>query len=254
MEKSSISRIMVHTVSFIVVFVSSQTLFISTIYAAEKFFGTVWQNWSSQDQAFPELDGIFDQLTPENAGKWGSCERNRGNFNWPPLDAMYKYAGNRNFPVKQHTFVWGMQEPGWIQTLSSSEQKTAVINWMTEYMKRYSDVEYIDVVNEPISWPPSYKNAIGGSGSTGWDWVIWTFEKARELAPNAKLILNEHSTLSSSSKRSKYLTIINLLKDRGLIDYIGLQGHWLEGLSSSAIQNALDEYETTKLYGLCSKQ
>ncbi len=79
----------------------------------------------------------------------------------------------------------------------------------------------IDVVNEPLHAPPSYMNAIGGSGSTGWDWVIWAFEKARQYCPNAKLLINEYDVLSSTTNLANYISIINLLKARNLLDGIG---------------------------------
>jgi len=45
------------------------------------------------------------------------------------------------------------------------------------------DLPMIDVVNEPLHAVPPYAAALGGSGATGWDWVIKAFEMARGHFP-----------------------------------------------------------------------
>lgn len=75
--------------------------------------------------------------------------------------------------------------------------------------------------------------------------MIWSFEKARQNLPNAKLILNDYDILKSNTATTNYLTIINLLKDRGLIDGIGELAHFLETTSLSTIQANLDRLTAT---------
>jgi len=210
---------------------------------AEKFLGNIWKNaWISQGVVSSDFNLLFDQITPENTGKWGDVEPTQGNFNWAILDEMFQYANIHGFQVKEHNFLWGLNEPDWISGLDAIGQQNAVINWITSYMNRYSNqVEFIDVVNEPIHAPLSFKDALGGDGVTGWDWVIWAFERAREIAPNAKLLINEFGVLNNSATKDTYLAIINLLNDRGLLDGIGVQAHWLEGTRTSTISAHLNE-------------
>jgi endo-1,4-beta-xylanase len=102
------------------------------------------------------------------------------------------------------------------------------------------------VVNEPLHAKPSYRNGIGGDGSTGWDWVIWSFETARKYT-NAKLLINDYNILYSDSETSNYLTIINILKQRGLIDGIGVQCHSYESVATSTLRYNLDRLGNTGL-------
>jgi endo-1,4-beta-xylanase len=210
-------------------------LFAGLVQAQPRFLGNIFQG--APDPLFTRY---WNQVTPENAGKWGSVEVSRGNMNWSGLDLMFQMAREAGIPVKQHTFVWGQQEPTWVRNLPPEEQREAVLNWMRQFAERYPDVAYIDVVNEAQHAPPSYKDAIGGDGESGWDWVIWSFERARELFPNSQLLINDYNILCCTRQLEVYIEQIRLLQERGLIDGIGVQGHSLESVLPSTIQRNLD--------------
>jgi len=211
-----------------------------------KFVGNILPHSTTPDTTFSTY---WNQITPENSGKWGMVEGTRDVMNWTQLDYMYNLTRSRGIPFKHHTFVWGQQYPSWITSLSVTEQREEVEEWIAAFAARYPDTEYIDVVNEPLVGhaPAPYAPALGGAGTTGWDWVIWSFEKARQYFPNAKLLLNDYSILSSDTATTQYLTIINLLKDRGLIDGIGEQAHFYESTSITTIQNNLNRLAATGL-------
>jgi endo-1,4-beta-xylanase len=194
-----------------------------------------------------DFNTYWNQVTPENGGKWGSTEATRDVMNWTQLDLAYNKAINSSFPFKQHTFVWGNQQPTWIGTLSAAEQKEEVEEWIKAFCERYPQTDFIDVVNEPLHAVPNYAAALGGGGLTGWDWVIWSFEKARQYCPNAKLILNDYNIINNNSATDSYITIINVLKQRGLIDLIGEQGHFLETTPLNTIKQNLDKLHATGL-------
>jgi endo-1,4-beta-xylanase len=98
----------------------------------------------------------------------------------------------------------------------------------------------IDVVNEPLHAPPSYAEALGGAGETGWDWVIWSFERARTYFPDAVLLINEYNILCCPGPLHRYLELIRLLQARDLIDGVGVQAHGLEHAPSAVISAHLD--------------
>lgn len=173
----------------------------------------------------------WNQVTPENAGKWGSVEQQRDVMNWGPLDEAYQFAKSNNLPFKMHVLVWGNQQPAWIESLTASEQETEVIEWFEAVANRYPEIDMIEVVNEPINDPPfgdgngNYADALGGEGDTGWDWIVRAFELARSYFPNSQLLLNEYGLLNSADRATEYAGIVNILKDRSLIDGVGIQAH-----------------------------
>jgi endo-1,4-beta-xylanase len=191
----------------------------------------------------------WNQATPENASKWGSVEYSRGNRNWSNVDLIYKYCKTNGFPFKFHTLVWGNQEPSWIGSLSSADQKTAVTNWIQAAGAKYPDAEFVDVVNEPLHAPASYRNALGGNGSTGWDWIVWSFEQARQAFPNSKLLINEYGIISDPNATNNYIKIINILKGKGLIDGIGIQCHQfnMDNVSTNTMKSVLNTLGATGL-------
>jgi endo-1,4-beta-xylanase len=187
----------------------------------DKFLGAAW----SPGTASLNFANYWNQVTPENGGKWGTVEGTRNVMNWTQADEAYALAKSHGFVFKWHTLVWGNQQPNWIAALPPEEQLAEIKEWYAAIAARYPDIDQIDVVNEPLHAPPSYKAALGGDGATGWDWIITAFTMARQYFPNAKLLINDYSITNDGNATTRYLQIIQLLKDRNLIDGIGDQVH-----------------------------
>lgn len=171
------------------------------------------------------FDNYWNQVTAENGGKWGSVESQRNVMNWTAGDRAYNHAKSKGYKYKYHTLVWGSQEPSWISSLSQADQKREIEEYMQAVANRYPQIDYIDVVNEALHAPSNIRQALGGDGVTGWDWIVWSFRKARELFPNAKLYINDYGIISDVPKAQRYVEIVNILKRENLIDGIGIQCH-----------------------------
>jgi len=208
-----------------------------------RFLGSAVDN----NAEFADLPTYFNQLTPGNAGKWGSVEATRNVMKWDGLDYAYNFAKANGIPFKMHTLIWGQQAPSWMDTLTAEEQLAEINEWMAAVAQRYPDLEMIDVVNEPLHAPPSFRAALGGAGVTGWDWMIKSFEMARVHFPNSQLILNDYQILIMESFTQEYLALIQLLQERDLIDGIGLQSHFLERAENDVVKKNLETLAATGL-------
>jgi endo-1,4-beta-xylanase len=202
----------------------------------KKFAGNI----DTRNQIRSDFVKYWDQFSPENAGKWGSTQPNsQSEFNWRSLDAMHDYCVQNNIIFKEHCFVWGSQQPRWV---NDGNAEAAVKNWMTEFCKRYPDVALIDVVNEPPPHTtPSYRNGIGGDGTSGWDWIANAFKWAREACPNAILILNDYNNIELSGDARHSVDIVKAIKSVGApIDAIGCQTHGTDNAQLNTLKSNLD--------------
>lgn len=220
-----------------------------------KYLGMVWS--PTQLYRFTEY---WNQVIPGNPGKWGSVEGTRDQMSWGPLDEAYALAKENGFSYRHHVLVWGNQQPEWMETLPVAEQLEEIEEWFNAVADRYPEIDVLEVVNEPLHDPPNkddegggnYIKALGGDNDlygTGWDWVIKSFEMARSIFPaSTMLILNEYNVPNSNANTTNYLNIIELLKERDLIDGIGVQGHAFSTRGSMAtVSNNLNRLAETGL-------
>ena len=216
-----------------------------------KFLGNVYST-----AQLPYFEFYWNQVSPENAGKWGSVEGTRNNMNWGGLDNAYNLAKDNDFFYRHHNLIWGNQQPTWIAALDSAEQYAEISEWFSELAARYDSIDQVEVVNEPLHDPPDdpedggYIGALGGSGVTGWDWIINAFRLARTHFPDAELIINDYNIVGSLESTEDYIEIIELLQaEDTLIDGIGVQGHAFSTFwaSSTTLSDNLDLLAATGL-------
>lgn len=196
---------------------------ITTAYAVRSDFSTYW-----------------NQLTPENETKWGSVEGTRDVFNWTTVDKEYKYCKDHNIPFKFHTLIWGGQYPSWMDNLSQKDQLDEITEWFDAAAARYPDLDYIDVVNEALPGhnPAPFKNALGGDGASGYDWIVKAFIMARERWPKAVLIYNDFNTFMWNT--DAYIDLLKKIKAAGApVDVAGCQAHDLGDMSGADFKTVL---------------
>ena len=220
-----------------------------------KFLGCAYSNGQALN-----FQSYWNQVTPENGGKWGSVEGTRGVMNWSDMDAAYNVAKKYGMLFKEHTLIWGSQQPSWIASLDTASQRREIEQWFSLLAARYPAIDYIDVVNEPLHNAPNgmlpwgattknvdYAKALGGAGKTGWDWIITSFRMARKYFPKSKLIMNEYNVINSSQTTLDYIKIIKLLQVDNLIDGIGEQAHAFTtyGTATTTLKANLDALGAT---------
>ncbi len=178
----------------------------------------------------------WNQITPENEGKWASVEGTRDVYNWGGVDAAYNYAKQNNILFKQHTFVWNGQRPGWIDSLSPQEQAAEIEEWIRDFCTRYPDVDMIDVVNEAT---PGHAPADYAKSAFGNDWIIKSFQLAHKYCPNATLILNDYNVLTWNT--DDFIAMARPAVEAGVVDAIGVQSHGFEGWSNADLERNLNK-------------
>jgi endo-1,4-beta-xylanase len=212
-------------------------------YSKDKWLGSI------SEFTRPLFPQYFNQITPENGGKWGVAAgtTRTAAMRWGQLDTAYTFAQANGMKFNFHVLLWGNQQPTWMATLPPEEQLVEIKKWYAAVAARYPNIEWLQVVNEPTWDPPdgsvpknaganfassgNYVQALGGANGTdgtGYDWILNAFRLAKQYFPNTKLMLNDVAITGMTAATDEYLKIINILKRENLIDVIGLQAHAFE--------------------------
>ncbi len=219
-----------------------------------KFLGSVYSSSQRQDFQY-----YFNQVTPENAGKWGSVEREEGVYNFTELDEARAFAANNGFPFRFHVLLWGSQQPTWLKPMSDEQKVEKIRAWFQAVADHYDNssparatLEYLEVVNEFVNDPPNnlnnppfgdntndpnsgdYVDALKslneelGTEAGQYDWIVNAFKLARQYFPceETKLMVNEYNVLTNfQGVTDQYLEVVELLMADELVDVLGFQGH-----------------------------
>lgn len=194
----------------------------------DKFLGCAYADM--QSRAFGRY---WNKVTPENSGKWGEVEAERDRMDWRGLDAAYRFAKRRGYPFHMHVMIWGNQQPEWMKDLPAAEQREEIEEWFAAVAARYPQLDFVEVVNEPLNDPPDrmdaggghYIAALGGVGASGWEWIVESYRLARRHFPRSQLLINDYNITNKPENTRRYLEIIALLQKENLLDGIGVQAH-----------------------------
>ena len=214
-------------------------------------------------------DYVLDQAASQASG-----DNTNPQVNFAQADALLKYCGENQIPVRGHTLVWHSQTPDWFFKENFSDDgdwvdKDTMLKRMENYIKnvmeglatQYPDVEFYawDVVNE--AWLDDGNPRKAGSSksedsnSSAWvrifgdnSFIEYAFQYARKYAPkNCKLYYNDFNEYMPGKTTAIYNMAMEL-KEKGLIDGIGMQSHLDVGFpTASTYRKAIDKFASTGL-------
>ncbi|HEY8542758.1 MAG TPA: endo-1,4-beta-xylanase [Pseudothermotoga sp.] len=148
----------------------------------------------------------------------------------PLIDATKKiiqWLNDNNIVVKGHTLVWGnapgVGVPGWVRAKGANGEWKEVEELLHKRIVREvnefkNEIHMWDVVNEPIvqRW----------FDNLGKNYIAESYKLAKQIDPNAKLVLNEFGLLTNNDTRQKFITLARKLIDEKVsVDIIGIEAH-----------------------------
>ncbi|MFD2796761.1 endo-1,4-beta-xylanase [Promicromonospora vindobonensis] len=206
----------------------------STLQAAAaesgRYFGTAIAANKLSESAYTTIaNREFNMITAENEMKLDATEPNQNQFNFTNGDRIVSWARSNGKQVRGHTLAWHSQQPGWMQNMSGSALRSAMLNHVTQVATHYrGQIHSWDVVNEAFQDGSSGARRDSNLQRTGNDWIEAAFRAARAADPNAKLCYNDYNT--DDWTHAKTQAVYNLVRDfkaRGVpIDCVGLQSHF----------------------------
>ena len=180
----------------------------------------------------------FNAAVTENAVKWPSMERRRGNVDYSVVDAILKWTDEHDIPLRGHCVFWGIPNrvQDWLKQMNDDDLRKTLKNRATDIGRHYRGrfAEY-DLNNEMLH--ANYYQDRLGPGITK-DMAEW-FKKAD---PDARLFVNDYDILTGN-RLDDYVKHIRGFLDHGVpFAGIGVQGHLHgESFELEALQNALNE-------------
>lgn len=177
-------------------------------------------------------------------------------YEW--IDELLTMARDNGTPIRGHVLVWHSQTPEWFFKVGYDENNydvdSATMEWrMEQYIRKvltytqqkYPGVIYAwDVVNEAADDNGGYRKISPWYRIMGEGFIEKAFIYARKYAdPSIKLYYNDYNEYLPAKRDTIYGWACDL-RDKGLIDGIGMQSHMdLQGTSVE------DYLETVEIYG-----
>jgi endo-1,4-beta-xylanase len=208
-----------------------------------------------------------NSLTAENDMKWERLHPLPGNnptsYDFSRADRIVRFAAERGMRVRGHTLVWHRQVPEWVfrRPDGSTASRELVLERLREHigtvLAHFQGRVYCwDVVNEAL-----------GDGARRWrqdspwqllagqdedadglpDYLVRAFQHARAADPQALLFYNDYG-IEAGVKHEKAVALAAALKVRGLLDGVGIQGHWsIHDLDPQRVRQAIRRFASLGL-------
>ncbi len=192
---------------------------------SSRYFGTAVNAGKLGDSTYTRiLNTEFNSCTPENEMKQDATEPNQGQFNWTQGQRVIDACPSKT-RFRGHTLAWHSQQPGWMQSLSGTALRNAMINHITNVAGHWrGSIWAWDVVNEAFNEDGTRRSS--NLQNTGNDWIEVAFRTARAADPGAKLCYNDYNTDGINAKSTAVYNLAVDLHTKGLLDCVGFQSHF----------------------------
>ena len=174
------------------------------------------------------------------------------------LDRILEAVQEKGLKLRGHCLVWHSQTPDWFfakdyEPSKGLADKKTMRKRMEAYIKKvltycqenYPGVIYAwDVVNEAMGDDGGYRTESGWYETYGDEsYIMDAFTFARKYAgEDVKLFYNDYNEYVEE-KRDLIVELIHSLREKGLVDGMGMQSHWDMGFPSvDMLEDALAEY------------
>lgn len=179
----------------------------------------------------------FNSAVTENAVKWGTMERRKGQVDYSVVDAILNWTEENDIPLRGHNIFWGIPKfvQSWVKELNDQELEETLKNRAETLIARYKGRFFEYDLNNEMIHGNYYEDRLGP------DITKKMAQWCQTGDPEIKLFVNDYDILTGN-RLTDYMKHIRLLLSQGIpIAGIGVQGH-LHGdtFDRKALKTALD--------------
>ncbi len=219
-------------------------------------FGCSVSTWETWDPMYTKtLFREFNTMSTGYESMWVSVQPEQGQYNFQAFDDWVNMAKENNMTtIYRGEMLWMTSYPEWLAYTNSEGDLNQVSDWnrtellaiLDDYIEtvvgRYKDdIDYWYIANEVIETPYfhappwTYDNYTTEMRHNFWydiigpDYLAYAYNKTREVAPDAKLFINEgcwwgnNPELADVRNQFFYDLVVDLLNQGVPIDGVGLQ-------------------------------
>jgi hypothetical protein len=175
------------------------------------------------------------------------------NCDWTYTDTYLQFAKTNNMAFQ---WYWtGTAPQTWWYYIDPSKVQAAWVDLLKQTAAHVGSqqIVYLNLINEvltsgsmgPNSLIPNWCTGMGGTGSTGYDYVVTAYSLARQYLPsNFKLGINDaYNEGVNGYNYAAFNRLVSILYSRGLLDWIGLEGYNMQlNYTDEQVQQALAAY------------
>ncbi len=215
--------------------------------------GAAINSWNLEDPESPEYKTIakqFSVLTLENESKPENLHPEEDRYYFDKFDLFVDFCEDHDISPRGHTLLWHTQVPDWFFRDNGHDASAELVlsrikEHVTTIVSRYKGrVKTWDVVNEVIGDDGPLRQSewlrlVGDYDGDGddYDYIETAFIAAHEADPDARLIINDYSLETSSSKAIRMYNAVKKMLDDGVpISGVGFQMHIGNGVDLDAMR------------------
>jgi GH35 family endo-1,4-beta-xylanase len=211
-----------------------------------RYYGAAINTGKLGDSAYTTIAvRELNMVTAENEMKIDATEPNQNQFSFTNGDRIRSFATQNGKQLRGHTLAWHSQQPTWMQNLSGTALRSAMINHINGVLAHYKgQMAYWDVVNEAFADGNGGGRRDSNLQRTGNDWIEVAFRTARAADPAPKLCYNDYNIEDwNAAKTQAAFRMVQDFKSRGVpLDCVGFQAHFAASGMPASFQTTLSNF------------
>jgi endo-1,4-beta-xylanase len=170
-------------------------------------------------------------VTPNGELKWNATEPQPGKFTFESADAIANFCQKNNIELHGHTLFWHMGKPDWLPYPPTLKMIERHVKGVMGHYRNSPVLKSWDIANEIIadSENDTDNATYGLRRGVKPELIRDLFKIAADVDKTKKFYLNDYGIEGATWKSSRFLKMIEYLKNSGVkIDGAGMQSHlWL---------------------------